>query len=436
MTARRFVTALLVTSLIASGCAKTNSAGSQTRIVLADHSLDEFATYLLEYFPRSVTVHPGDSVKFAQTWTGEAHTVTMGSYVDDMMKIFAPIVERIRKEGFEKVEADIGGDEFFEANFPGDKLPWFFADSGESVAQNAAQPCFLNQGGPPLDADTPCAKEKQRQVPFNGRQTYYNSGFIPFEGTRGNQYTVPIAKDAKPGTYFYYCNLHGPTMSGKIEVASRRQPIPSQDEVNRQAGAQIEEIAVPLRKAFREAETGKLVPPPESGLLKPGQKYFKGRLAGLYSPDAEEGGINEFLPRRTKTKVGQKVSWTILGEHSISFDVPRYFPIAQVKPDGRVEYNPKIDAAAGGSTPLPEESEEEHSDEAAPDDGAPGEGAPQARKPTVIEGGTWDGDGFWSSGLIGGEPYAQYSMSFAKPGKYEYACLLHPRMVATVEVTR
>jgi plastocyanin len=41
-------------------------------------------------------------------------------------------------------------------------------------------------------------------------------------------------------------------------------------------------------------------------------------------------------------------------------------------------------------------------------------------------------DGSFSSGNIG--PGATYSHVFTKPGKFEYACSLHPRMKGVVEV--
>ena len=76
-------------------------------------------------------------------------------------------------------------------------------------------------------------------------------------------------------------------------------------------------------------------------------------------------------------------------------------------------------APAGGAVELvlPEEGP-------GPDDGPPSH-----------DGGTYDGEGFWSSGLIGAGPYLEYTMRITKPGTYAYACLLHPPMVGTIKVT-
>ena len=52
----------------------------------------------------------------------------------------------------------------------------------------------------------------------------------------------------------------------------------------------------------------------------------------------------------------------------------------------------------------------------------------------VVDAGSWDGKGFYSSGLIGGGPYLEWSVRITRPGKYRYACLIHPPMVGTLEV--
>src|SRR5204863_331150 len=54
---------------------------------------------------------------------------------------------------------------------------------------------------------------------------------------------------------------------------------------------------------------------------------------------------------------------------------------------------------------------------------------------TSVDGGTYDGNGFWSSGLLSSDPYMEYTLRISKPGTYRYACLLHPPMVGTLVVT-
>lgn len=78
--------------VVAAGCAAGGS-GAETREVLVDHVHDELASSFIAYFPENVTVRPGDTVVFRQEWTGEPHSVTMGTMVDEMMGVVAPLIE-------------------------------------------------------------------------------------------------------------------------------------------------------------------------------------------------------------------------------------------------------------------------------------------------------------------------------------------------------
>ncbi|MEO7803422.1 MAG: hypothetical protein ABIS18_03040 [Actinomycetota bacterium] len=414
---RRVLVVLSCVGLLAGACARTDPSAPQTRTVLADFSHDEFSSFFLDYFPGRITVRPGDTVEFKQTWTGEPHSVTAGTLVDTMMNLVKPY-----KEAAERGE-ELPKEEPPEVEASFQSLPWMFADE-DKIAQNGAQPCYLQTGTPPKDTETPC-----KQVPqpaFNGKQSYYHSGFIPYEGPKGNKFSAKMSDDIKPGIYNYYCNLHGPFMSAEIEIKAKGSAIPSQDEVNRKARKEIEKASSPLRKEFRNAGSKKLAPKEqertalvEAGVMKEGELLFTGNLAGVPvdGPNVQ-AGINEFVPRTIKAKVGQKVSWTQFGRHTISFDVPKYFPSFSIAKGGKVVINPKLTPPAGGSPEVPEQPH--------------GEGP---SKPPVIDGGTWDGKGFFSSGLIAGDPFLVYSLRFSKPGKYVYACLIHPPMVGTVEVS-
>lgn len=397
-----------------------DDSGPQERTVRVDYSHDEFASYFLEYFPREVTLRPGDTAVFKQTWTGEPHSVTMGTLVDDLMELVEPYIQANRVEG-----EPIPDEEPAEVAEASEPLPWMFGESIEQVAQNGAQPCYLDSGTPPTDPNTPC--EKKAQPDFNGRQSFYNSGFIPYEGPRGNEFRVPLSDDIEPGTYFYYCNYHGPLMSGKIKVVGEAASIPSQGEVNRQARDEIERMAAPLREQIEKFEKGTLEVPPDmapafrnAGFLRPDTNRFQGNLSGLYAEDESiMAGINEFLPRTMTVEVGETVKWANLGMHTVSFNVPEYFPVISVEEDGRVVYNPQVIAPAGGVPDHPGPFNFE---------------GPPPEEPLMIDGGTWDGEGFYSTGLIGWAPYVVFEMEFSKKGTYKYACLIHPPMVGTITV--
>jgi plastocyanin len=406
-------------ALLAACGGGADDSGPQERTIRVDFSHDEFASYFLNYFPREVELRPGDTAVFRQTWTGEPHSVTMGTLVDDMMRLVEPYIEgAARGEPIPEEEPP----EVEEASKP---LPFMFGEEIDQVAQNGAQPCFLDSGTPPTDPNTPC--EKRPQPSFNGKQSFYNSGFIPYEGSGQNTFRVALAEDIEPGTYFYYCNYHGPLMSGKINVVDEGTPIPSQAEVNRKARDEIERQAAPLREQVEKFDQGRIEVPPDvadifrdAGFLRPGSNRFQGNLSGLYAEDESVmGGINEFLPREITVGVNERIKWVNLGLHTISFNVPEYFPVISVEEDGTVVYNPQVITPAGG---VPDHAE--------PFDF---EGPPPS-EPLRIDGGTWDGEGFYSTGLIGWEPFVEFSMVFSKKGSYKYACLIHPPMTGTVVV--
>ena len=403
----------------------TGSGGGENRTVLVDYNHDEMASNFLAYYPRSVSVHPGDTVTFKQAWTGEPHSVTMGTLVDGLMRDVLPIIEKYPEvESAEQLrEQDPAAYEVYERVCLGggtiepsenalcpavpDMFDW---SKGYYAAQNGAQPCYLEKGAPPQDPEKACPKREQPA--FTGKQTYYNSGYIHYEGEQSNTFKLPLADDIEPGDYQYYCNLHGPGMSGVVKVEPKSKDIPSQNAVDRQARTEITRDAEPLLEAFAEAKAGK---------AEIGGKPFKGNLAG-YGVDSEDvhGFISEFIPDPIRTRVNEKVSWYVSG-HTVSFHVPRYFPQLTVAKDGKVTVNPR--AVNPVNSPAAEPPEDEG--------GERFEGGPP--EPVEVDAGTWDGRTFISSGVPDSDII--WSLTFTRPGKYKYACLIHPRMVGEVVVS-
>ena len=436
---RRHLAVLASLLLVLAACGSddggggtTTSSGGSTRTVLVDYNHDEIAASFLENYPRNVTLTPGDTVVFKQAWTGEPHTVTFGTHIDNVAKLHPNAIKYFKEGGGEPElppEIDKQADEAFE------KIPFAFGE--DNLTQNAGQPCYLDSGMPPEDPNQPCAKREQPA--FNGRQTYYSSGIIPYQGEDGNRFEVPLADDIAPGDYTYYCAVHGPGQSGVITVKPKGSEIPTQSAVDRQARREIERTAAPLIEAKEAAEDGRFAIQ---------DKKIEGNLAGfaaMKDPFSVHAFGSEFLPATITTRVGQKVKWTVIANHTISFDVPRYLPILTFAKDGRVELNPRIAKPQGGWPGAPEEEGPPEGEGAPPEgEGAPpeGEGGPpegeeggppeQYEVPTKeIDAGHWDGSGFVSSGAIAD---VIYSVTFDKPGRYKYACLIHPRMVGEVVV--
>jgi plastocyanin len=437
--------------------------GGNTRTILVDYKHDQFSSFFGAYFPAHVSVHPGADLVFLQSWTGEPHTVTGGKLVDRVMRTGGPyitffnaydglratgvklpdpenppdiawsdvlrVVDRSRDAAakqqwlsaynhlvalhevlpsrkaaahvrFPKVVEDISRatDKLFGG------LDFGHVDQG--FAQNTGQPCFLAKGPPPKDATKPCPRAEQRQPMFDGKQSFYDSGIIRYEGAQGNTFKVRLSPTIKPGSYYFFCLIHGPPMSTEVRVRPSSEKIPSQQDVSQQAEDEIRRMSKPMLARIRDARDGK---------VKIGGKTVEGPFAGLDVP--EDASINEFLPKTIRTEVGKKVTWTIAGsDHSISFDVPKYFPIIQFRKNGTIQQNPTLFKPAGGSPKIPE---------------------PKEGKVLSVDGGTYNGKGFFSSSVFGSDrPYAQYTLRFSKPGTYKYACLIHPPMVGTVVVTK
>ncbi len=432
-------------AVLAACGAATEGAGDATREVQVDYIHDEVASSFIAYFPQQVTVRPGDTVVFRQQWTGEPHSVTMGTMVDDMMNVVAPLMEEFG-DSVEPPPEDVMNT-FEKAMAPLPDMGQDQEDGSFQVSQNAGQPCYLDTGGPPEDPDTPCSDADQEQPAFNGRQSYYNSGFIPYEGESGNQFTVELADDIEPGTYNYYCNLHGPFQSGTITIVDADQEIPSAEDVARQAQEEIEAMATPLVEAYEAA--------PREGEGEIFGMPVEAPFAGWFASDAViHASINEFIPETIQTGVGEPVTWTFVGGHTVSFKVPEYFAQVVVEDDGTV----RISDEAVKPVNVPDPPERPGGPPGGPPDGeAPteeGEGPPddateEAETPTEeAEGppeggggppeelplwdvGSWDGEEFISSGVQG---EIRYRMTFTKPGTYPYACLIHPQMVGSIEV--
>lgn len=430
---RRMVLVLAALALLVGACgdggagsASAALEGGAERTVLVDFRHDEFASAFLRYYPETVTVRPGDAVRFKQAWTGEPHSVTMGKVVDGIfeaedlfMKYDSPeeaLADGVPQERIDDVLGSLArvpgmtGEDHFELYQPGAQ-PCYVADIDDV-------PQFSNPQTEEIDEDAECPTAGSEQPRFDGRQALYNSGFIPAEGKGANEFALPIAADAEPGTYRYYCNYHWTSMSGTVEIVGEGADIPSQQEVSRTAREEIEADAKVALQKIEEAEAAR------GG--KVGDLELP--LAGREADEDFAVIINEFLPNKIEAEVGEEVTWTFDGiSHTVSFNVPKYFPVFTVDDDGTVEWNPQSYEPVAWDVPPPD-------DEAGgPEEEGGGPEDEREPEPRRVDVGEWDGaGGFHSSGAL--DPGETFTVTFTKPGTYLYACVLHPQMVGTLEV--
>lgn len=394
--------------LLVGACA---SGSPETVTVRVDYDHDEFATQFIKYFPDSIQVHAGDTVIFRQDWTGEAHTVTLGTMVDEALSITKPLFEEWGEVPEDQIPPEVL-DAYFTAECsvpvlfgceeePVEPEPTGVEEVTDEINQTIAQPCLIEQGSLPVDG-APCPN--QELGPFDGTEAYYNSGFIGLETEEANIFELKLSESIEPGEYNIFCSVHGSFHSATMEVVPSDQPIPSSNEVNLQTREELNEVVAPFRQVYEKANEGQFVF---------GGEAFTGNFSGLID-ERVEGLLNEFVPETIEAKVDEPVTWLMFGPHSISFDVPEYFPIYERLEDGTVRANEEVYLAAGGAPEVEE---------------------PDSVDPIVVDGGTWDGTGFWSSGVLYSDAYVEYTLRFSAPGTYRYACLIHPPMVGTVTVT-
>src|SRR4051794_21894127 len=202
---KRGLVLLAVLALLSGACGNNNNddkaaesstggsggdSASNAYTVQVDAKADGFSMATTAYFPHELKVAAGSTVTFNETFTGEPHTVTLGSLVD---------------EGTAKLSSTPQGDEPEAWK----KLPTLLPQGPGDANQMAANPCVVATGDPPTDKACP----KVSDIPaFDGKQSVYSSGFLP----EGAKFEVKLADDIAPGTYNFFCLLHRGGMTGAI----------------------------------------------------------------------------------------------------------------------------------------------------------------------------------------------------------------------------
>ena len=388
---RRLLLLLTLTAFGRASWGNSSGSGGDTRTVLTDFDYDEVALSYMAYFPVTVPVHPGDTIDFKQAWTGEPHTVTFGTRLESFGNAMKPYLTGAKPAP---------EDEPAEVAEAGKDLPSFFGE--DDLNQTLAQPCYLTTGE--LPEGKPCPKVEQPE--FTGKEVIYNSGFIRYEGNNGNHFKMKLADDIAPGDYFYMCLIHFGPMGGYLQVKPKSEKISSSD------------ISSATRKELDKGNKSAANAHKESLKAKPEGADIQ--VGGFSAADGFPFAfINEFYPKKFTAKVGQKVTWA-MDYHTVSFNVPKYGPQIEIKKDGTVQFNPKAYEPQGGPG-YPEQ-------EGPPPEGPPDEDTP----PATVDVGNYDGSKFLSSGVPDGSMF--YSITFTKAGTYQYACLIHPRMIGTLVV--
>ena len=239
------------------------------------------------------------------------------------------------------------------------------------------KPCFTTD--PVKPGATSCPPPTAGPPEFDGKG-FWNSGVIlptalpPEAGPK--KATVKLAADIAPGAYTVTCLLH-PFMESTLQVvgsdAERQTPAEAASTADRELGQ-------------AKAAAAALTPPAAVATA--------GGITVVSSWGDKAAAINRFHPETVPIKVGQTITWRSFSSwmpHTVSFQPPFANP-----------------------------------------------SEPNALLPTGAKSGSRFAGGVSHSGIFGPPPYfpvETVSLTFTKPGKYPYLCLLHPGMAGTVEVT-
>lgn len=388
-------------ALISAGCNSrlirppvtiyADAGGRQITATIRDRD-HRFNSALLSFFPSHVPLHPGDAVNFEVRDSGEPHSVALGKLVDRAITALGTLglTEGIKTiEGLPQMR----------------KLPSVFPNTVEDgsprVNASASDRCFLDRVAPafsPTGGASAC--EEVEQPPFDGTQEFYSGGFLK----EGEPFRVKLSGDIRPGTYSFMCLVHRSSMVGSIEVRPRDVERPPVADIRQLGRDEENEVAGTLEQPARRAAS----------------RDEDGVLAGTGPVGRSRGLLSSFIPEQAKIGRGEPLTWELYGTHSISFEPSRDAQEGILIEEGDgVRINPEAWDPVDSSPPP-----------------AAALAFPPTQSRLEIDGGTYSGDGAFSSGILRATAPAavSYTLRFDEPGTYRYRCLVHPRMRGRVVV--
>jgi plastocyanin len=294
----------------------------------------------------------------------------------------------------DKVRWSVNG--FHNIDFPatGDDALALFAPTGDKIAgeKDAAGADFWFNG---LDA----LGFSPELAPSGFGKTF------SYDGSKRVLSGLPLVDKPKPvsvkfkkaGSYTYFCDIH-PGMTGTVKVVKKRGAVPGS---KADAQAVKKQVAAGLKTLKAVAKTT-----PAAGTVQVG--------------GAGKGGVEsfDFFPAASAVKVGD----------TLTFSMPVGSTEAHTATTGPGDIEDSSSylgaLAAGFEAPVIPGAALYPSDTP---------GAPAALSPTL------HGNGFWNSGVIdaveASAPPMANAVTFAQAGSYDFYCLIHPFMKATVTVS-
>jgi plastocyanin len=264
-------------------------------------------------------------------------------------------------------------------------------------------------------------------------------------GTGNPSFSLQLGPDVMPGSYFFICLVHGPSMRGTIDVLPAGQPAAAADALKADADRAYQADLLRLTELDRSIRDPDVI----TDLV--GSRNWT-IAAGGGRPDSRLS-VNEFGVRNLFIRPNDTVTWTNEGPPIVAHTVTGFGSLPNQPPPLLDPYQP----VCGG--PDPEQNGETAPDVSYPSDS--GRFAPDiwndcppwqqedhltdyaiASTPTgssftgaAITSGLMLPEDFLNGPLGLGLPFvSSYSVRFTRLGTYSYACMIHPGMVGTIEV--
>jgi len=263
------------------------------------------------------------------------------------------------------------------------------------------------QGNPPQSALNPNVFLKMGGNTFDPSQ-YMNSGVMASNIPGPHEYQLTFST---PGTYTYYCAIHAVNlpdgqiadMQGQIVVlpADAALPMtPAQVEAQARAEMAADDQAAMQADAQANHQTAATSSGPN------GNTVYHVNVGYQMRQQIKDIDYMRFAPSEINIKVGDTVEWTVPTDHGFhnillgSDDVPIFNVVPQQVGPPKAYLNNEVFGPVGPNS------------------------------------GTYNGTGVTSAGIIVGKadvgpgaPFvSSYTLTFTKPGRYEYICALHDEM--------
>ncbi len=383
--------------------AQTPAATPQTWQVSVGNTSPDGHNYAFNaYYPERLQVHAGDTIKF---------------------NLIAPALEY-------HTVAVLQARAIPEAVYTGQAGGFAYPDT---AAAGGLQRSIFS--GPPAP---PCGRTGQATCSFTGTSSVNSSALVGPAGTgaTGNtSFTTTVAPATAIGTYFFFCLVHGPAMSGSFDVVPASERVQTAETLRADAQRAYEVDVEHLVGLERNISA------PDVEVKQDGTRGWS-IAAGDGTPDGRLG-VYEFGVRNLVVKQGDTVTWNNASGIGDQHTVTGFGSQPGQSPPNLAVYQPACSTTNGDVFPA--------AGTFGPDiwNGCPGMEElllTQFAYPDPISGSSYAPDSGVTSGiLVGraelatpieqGSPFkSSYTVLFPTPGTYTYTCVIHPGMNGTIIV--